>query len=91
MADLESVKVLQKTVIVPEYIDYPETRIPIGPGVLQKGARVRVKVNVVDKDGLDVMPETLYVTKFTEYPTDPTKEVLGMVRVSFNESGKVVS
>lgn len=86
MADKESVRVAQHSVTIAEYIDYPETRINLTG--LQQNCRVRVKVQVLDKDGVDLMPETLYVTKMTEYPADPNKEVLGVVRISFNESAK---
>lgn len=87
MADKESRKISQSTVVVPEFIEYPETRINLTG--LQQGARVKVKVQVLDRDNNDLMPETIYVTKLTEYPTDPNMEVLGVVRISFNESVKV--
>jgi hypothetical protein len=88
MADEKlSAIVAEKAIVVPAYIDYPETRITIDSGVLKKDAQVKVTVQVIDKGGADLLPATLYVTKFPEYPADP-KEVLGVIRVSFNESVK---
>jgi hypothetical protein len=85
MSDLETKKTLQRTVIIPESIEYPQPRIAFDAGLLKKGSRVRVRV-IVDEGGV-VVKDELSVTLFKEFPTD--KDVLGVVKVNFVETDKV--
>lgn len=90
MTAVETVKVLQKTVVVPEHIEYPDGRMTIDSGVLTHRAIVTVNLSVKDVDGKPLVDDKVFETNFKEYPTDALKEVLGVVTVSFAESPKPV-
>jgi len=85
MADLDAVKVVQKTVVVPEHVEYPSVREAFPGGLLKKGDKVRLVVRVLDKDGA-MKSETINVVTFKEYPEDAGIEVIGIVKMSFCES-----
>lgn len=90
MADIETIKVSQQSIVVPEHVEYPEGRITIDSGsILAKNYKVRVEVKVIDDAGVD-KSTTVQCFVFKDMPVNATKEIVGVVRVSFAESTKPV-
>lgn len=86
MADFDTVKKSQQTIVVPEYIEYPVTRINVVAGdIAKKNYKVRVEVKVVDDAGNDVKTEVMR-TVFKEIPKD--KDIVGIIKATFSEQPK---
>lgn len=90
MADTNSVKRQQSTVIVPEHVEYPSIRINYGSGMIKKRYRVRVITRVFDENDVQVF-EQVERALFPEYPADNKMEVTGRLKVDFVESAKPLS
>lgn len=88
---LESVRTTQKTIIIPERNEYPDVRLTVNSGVIQAaGDRVRITLKVMDKNGVDRIPDQVVVVKFKDMPADPNYEILGALTFGVAESPKPV-
>lgn len=84
MADFETNKITHHTIVVPDQIIYPETRITLDSGLLKERDRIIIQIIVRDADGNEKF-NTQHRTVLRNYPTD--KEVLGVAHLHFVESG----
>lgn len=68
MADNETSKVPQRTIVVNEHVEYPTTRIVLGSGVIQENDKVTLNLTVKDNDG-NVKYSEKVKTNFKDYPS----------------------
>jgi len=93
MADIniDSIKVLAKPITIPEHIEYPDARITIDSGeIIANGDKVRVAVQVYNKDNVLRGSTKIVWYRFPKMPIDPALEILGAVSIGFVESPKPV-
>jgi hypothetical protein len=86
MADLETRKVAQQTITIPERVDYQDRRWTLDSGLLKKGYVVAVTVTVYnDKGGvIKTMGDKVLLKEYALDKSDT--EVLGVVTLGFAES-----
>ena len=77
----------EQTIVIPASITYPEQRMAYPSGSFPQGCTISVEVTVTDADGNDITPSDGNVFQMTldQYPSDPTKEVLGVLYFNFTE------
>lgn len=93
MADtliFQSEKKEEEIVTIPSKIIYPDVRIPLPNGSLEKGDTIEGYLKVKDKNGnyKELNFSDVSIT-LSEYTDDPTLEVLGVVYMSFVESSRL--
>jgi hypothetical protein len=77
------------TIDVPESIQYPDLRRAFESGAFAPGDVVTVSVSIADADGNDKTPDDSdFVMTLDNYPSDETKEVLGVLYFNFTEGMK---
>ena len=93
MADIniETTKESQTTKIIPAHNVYPDVRLTVDSGVVvAAGDRVKITMSVVDKDGVNRIPDQKVIYKFKDLPDNSLNEILGAVNISFVESPKPI-
>jgi hypothetical protein len=83
--DVDTVKVVQKTIVVPEHIEYPAPRVHVP--TMSKGDKLIVDVTVKDEFGVVKFNEVNKIS-LKEYPLE--NEVIGRVAVNLVEQTKTV-
>lgn len=90
MADYPTIDVPEKTLVIPEHVQYPSIRIQIPEGqILQKDV-TRLVITVEDERGTE---KARYEDKviFTAYPKDVKLDVIGVAKLNFVEAVKAAS
>jgi hypothetical protein len=85
--ELETNKTLEKTIVVPEHVSYPEIRLQVDD--LQKGDKISIKVTVKDKDNGTKTEDNHKIT-LREFPDDPMT-VVARININLSETIKYVA
>jgi hypothetical protein len=87
MAVYPTVVVPEKTLVIPEHVQYPSIRIEVPQGQIIHTDVVRLLVTVEDDRGTE---KTRYEDKviFTAYPKDVKLDVIGVAKLNFVEAIK---
>jgi len=93
MADIniDSIRVVAKPITIPEHMEYQDVRLTVDSGeILQDGDKVRVAMQIYDKNNVQRGATKIVWYRFPKMPIDPALEILGAVSIGFVESPKPV-
>jgi len=80
----DNVKISEKMVIIPEYIEYPQIRFSVEPGTIQAGDVVTLTLAVHDSKGAEKY-STGEKIRLKEFPTDKGIGVAGVAKLTLTE------
>jgi len=82
----------EQTVVIPQQIIIPDQRLALPSGFLAQGDKISLALNIVDADGnVKELPEIDgYSVELSDWPDDPTNEILMVLNVSFTQSTKPI-